>query len=424
MVDEPFPSSNAAPPQHEARPQEVTNPTPIPSELNNAATQPHDSSSHHPLHTSTAPQKSSQLPEGPPNNTTNTPSITPQARRSSEVRNSTTTNLTVTTTRTHNARTNQALPTPPPTEEPQQWQQVSRLRSRTASHPTQTTTASALTRSLSRNRKHKTSNKFAPLDFVILPTFDDDDAAPIEITLPDKPVRPPRRKHRTSKKAFPKQAAEALAHPQQIRHPANTLQHLSPKQTQVLLRTKDSTISPGRDNLIRQLALLRAARTNTNPQNITLDPIADQAFMQQLQCRLTDCTESPTCDESTSIDIPLSSILEQDEMRVRGNICYAWLDLASRGILPHLYDAWPDPPSWNGSTLNWLPSTDGETPCLQDEALALLAACPSLHNIWQHLAASTPDLQSATRTAAAQWHSFTASEKSLNKTSTPPISHQ
>ena len=424
MIDEPFPPSNAETSQHEARPQDVTNATPVPMDLNNAATQPHDTPSHHPPHTSLALPKRSQLPRGPPTNTTNTPSNIPRTRRSSEVLSSATKQLAAPTTRAHNATTNQALPTPPSTEEAQQWQQVSRSRSRTANHHTQTSTMPALKKSVSRNRKQKASNKFAPLDFVILPSFDDDDAAPIEITLPEKPVRPPRRKHRTSKKAFPKQAAEALAHPQQIRHPANTLQHLSPKQTQVLRRTKDSAISPGRDNLIRQLALLRAARTNTNPRNITLDPIADQAFIQQLQCRLADCTEPPNSDESTPIDIPLNSILEQDEMRVRGSICYALLDLASRGILPHLYDAWPDPPSWNGKTLNWLPSTDGETPCLQDEGLALLAACPSLHNIWQHLTASTPDLQTAIRTAAAQWHSFTATEKNLDITPAPTTSHQ
>ena len=254
--------------------------------------------------------------------------------------------------------------------------------------------------------RSKPTNSYAPLDFQILPSYEDNEITPIEITLPDKPIRPPRRRFRQTRKAITKQAADALSHTQEVRHPANTLQHLAPKQTQVLLLTKDPTTSAGRNKLLRQIALLRAARSNTTAQNTTLDPIADNAFIQQVQNRLSECTDPPECDRNTPIDTALSALLDHDETRIRGNACYAWLDLASRAILPHLYDAWPDPPTWNGSTLEWLISTDGETPCLRDEALAMLAACPSLQSVWTHIATPVPDLEKAIRTAAAQWHLF------------------
>ena len=298
------------------------------------------------------------------------------------------------------------------TKEAQQWQQAGRSRSRKSITPTPHTNnqpSPALKRSTSRIMRSRSANTYTPLDFQILPSYEDDEITPIEITLPDKPIRPPRRKFRQTKKAVTKQTADALAHSQEIRHPANTLQHMSPKQMQVVLRTKDPTISAGREKLLRQIALLRAARNNTTEQNITLDPIADPPFIQQVQNRLAECSIPHDCDRDTPIDTTVAALLEHDDRRIRCNACYAWVDLASRAILPHLYDAWPDPPTWNGAILEWLTSTDGESPCLRDEALAMLAACPSLQNVWSHITPSAPDLDKAIRTAAAQWQSFKSS---------------
>ena len=301
-----------------------------------------------------------------------------------------------------------------------QWQQVTRARTRIPIPSTPPQPNPPLRKSSSRTNTPKQANKFAPLDFEILRAFDDDEIAPIEITLSEKPLHPPRRKYRATRKALPKLAAEAVSHQQQIRHPANTLQHLSPKQAQVVLRSKNPSTSAGRDNLIKQIALLRVARANTNTTNITLDPIADSAFIQQVQSRVSECPDTPNCEPSTDIDIPISAILGRDETKVRGAINYARIDLASRAILPHLYDAWPDPPTWNGATLRWLPSTDGEVPCLEDEALALLAACSSLQNVWSDIVSAIPPLQAAIQTASTQWHMFTSTGNPQTSISTLP----
>ena len=137
-----------------------------------------------------------------------------------------------------------ATPTPPttdptlpdhlntrPTTETEQnnWQQPRRQRVR-PTNPQSQQNSTPLRKSSSRIRKNKTNNKFAPLDFEIQPAFEDDDVAPIEITLTDKPLRPPRRKFRGTKRALSKLATESITHPQEIRHPANTLQFLSPKK--------------------------------------------------------------------------------------------------------------------------------------------------------------------------------------------------
>ena len=423
MSDEPFP------PSHNIASQlsEQTG-TPAITPLNSAPQQ-HNVSSH--------PTPSSVQPPDPKQPATNQhsstgakaltapsqiPTIPSSTRKTNSIPKPSTQPTPPPTTQPDNTNSNLSTPSDTTNTEPKQWQTVRRSRSRSSSHPTQPAANPNLRKSASRIRRAKQSNKFGPLDFEIIPSFEDDEISPIELTLHEKPIRPPRRKHKPSKKAITKQAAEALTHPQQVRHPANSLQHLSPKQTQVVLRSKDPAMGPQRDNLIRQIALLRAARTNTNQRNITLDPIADEAFIQQVQSRLADCDDPPNCDHTTSIDVPLSSILDRDESRVRRNVCYAWMDLASRAILPHLYDAWPDPPSWNGTTLNWLPSTDGETPCLHDEALACLAACPSLHNVWTHIATSTPELQAAIRTTATQWQMFNAEQNTLG-TNTPTPSN-
>ena len=192
----------------------------------------------------------------------------------------------------------------------------------------------------------------------------------------------------------------------------------------MILCSKDASIKPGRDKLLRPIALLRAARTNTTTQNITLDPISDDAFLEQVRTRLAEHSSPPSCDHTTDVDIPLRAMLDNDDSRVRAIICYAWIDLTSRAILPHLYDAWPDPPSWNGSPLNWLQSTDGETPCLENEALALLAACPSLQNVWSHLSNTSPALRSAIQTAANQWHIFTATPSRHTAGTQPPQTNQ
>ena len=317
-------------------------------------------------------------------------------------------NLTTSTPRqpdTTGARTRTATPAHT-ADDPMQWHQVSRTRSRKLPQASQPITQRAtLQRSGSRTRKPKApNNKFSPLEFQVIPSFEDDDAQPIEITLPTKPTKPPRRKYKPARRAVTSQAMTALSHQQQVRHPAQTLQHLSPKQTQVVIRSSDPVLAPIREKLIHQIALLRAARTNITPHHIPLEQIADDVFMEHVKARLSYCNNTPKCSKYTEIDIPLRAILDQDEMRVRASICFAWVDLATRAVLPHLYDAWPDQPVWQSTPLTWLPADDEEVLCLQDESLAALAACPSLRSIWAHLASSTPPLTSAIKTAANQWH--------------------
>ena len=423
MSDDPFP-----PPPH------ATPLTPNHTQTNTAPNENNQlapiSSQHQPTspstvqrHSPTAPATTTQPPMTTTEGATGSQSPTPnsQAQTPANMEILTHQTPTHTTTPQHPSADNTTTPSTSHVTHNNDniWQQVRRNRSRATNLSTPISNIPPLKKSSSRIRRKQMANKFAPLDFEILPSFEDDDIAPIEVTLSEKPLRPPRRKYRNTKKAFSKQALEAFAHPQKIRHPANTLQFLSPKQAQVMIRSKDPTTTHGRDNLIRQIALIRAARSNTNSNNNTLDPCADDAFMQQVAIRMADCQDPPHCDNTTDIDIPISTILDRDESRVRASMCYAWIDIASRAILPHLYDAWPETPTWYGTTLNWLHSTDGETPCLQDEALAHLAACPSLQNVWQHFATSTPDLRSAIGTASNQWQMF-VHEQNTNHTNTPP----
>ena len=416
MNDDPFPSNH--PSTSQATPNQ-------PNTITNNAQPTLSPTPHQPTTTPETPRHNTNPQPAPPplSHPTNTPTST--AAPSGVPRQQTRQNPPPEysqgplpqSTADKNPQLQPALTTRPHNENSNQWQQVLRTRNRPSLPAPPPATSPALKRSSSRSKKQKPTNKFTALDFQILPAYEDDDVAPIEVSLAEHPLRPPRRKYRTTRKALPKLAAEAISHPQQIRHPANTLQHLSPRQAQIVLRSKDPTTAAGRSNLLKQIALIRAARTNTNSTNISLDPTTESAFLQQVQNRLADCPDCPHIDRSSDIDIPLSAILDQDETKVRGAICYAWIDLASRAILPHLYDAWPDPPKWNGSDLSWLTSTDGETPCLQDEALALLAACPTLQNVWTHIETSSPDLQAAVRTAATQWHMFSTTDSNNPSTS-------
>ena len=319
--------------------------------------------------------------------------------------------------------------TPRPTDvssDPRQWQQITRTRSRKNLAPTPPTTPKQqLQRSGSRNRKTKApANKFTPLQFLVLPAFEDDDTQPIEINLPTKPTKPPRRKFKPTRRALSPQASAALTNRQHVRHPAQTLQHLSPKQKQVVICSKDPTIAPARGRLIRQIALLRAARTNVTPHHIPLEKHADDVFMEHVKTRLSLCHDSPKCTKATEIDIPLRAILDQDEMRMRASIYFAWIDLATRAVLPHLYDEWPDPPIWQNTPLKWLPAEDDEVPCLQDESLATLAACPTLQPVWSHLVTTAPSLHTAIQTAAAQWHLHTSTAQDTNASDMAPNPQQ
>ena len=290
-------------------------------------------------------------------------------------------------------------------------------RARTRSHQSSTNGKSGTPPIRKSGSRRKTSNRFAVLDFEIQPTYEDDDTAPITVTLPEIPKKAPRRKFQTTRRAWTKPISDAAVHRQQVRHPALTLQHMSPHQTQVVLRSQEDSKTL-RERLIRQIALVRAIRTNTTDRDIFLDNLNDEIFLDHVRARLAECKEPPDCTAQTPIDIPLRKVLDDDELRMRGAICYAWIDLSTRAILPHLYDQWPEKPKWNGRELEWLPAADGEVPCLQDEALALLAACPSLYPSWTHIADGSPELDFAIRTAANQWRHFVAQHNSSGGTAT------
>ena len=294
-----------------------------------------------------------------------------------------------------------------------QWQQPKRQRTRKPQLQTPSTTelGQQPQRSSSRSRKSKQTNKFAILDYVIHPTFTDDDLAPIEVALPAKPSKPPRRKYKDSKKVLTAQACDAFTHPREVRHPAQTLAHLSPAQLQGVLRSKEEKTRDGRDRLARQIALLRAARTNMTERNIMLDQQDDDLFINQVRARMAECTDPPDSSDAAPIDLLLSSLLDRDELRVRGALCFAWMDLVTRATLPYLFDTWPDPPLWNNTPLAWLQGNDEEVPCLRDESLAALAACPTLTKVWQYMAAQSTDLTSVINTAANQWKLFSNTQK-------------
>ena len=402
-ADEPFPAPNTAPVTPNAA---YAQPAPTrlvtTSQTNQPRSQPPAASSGSAPPITTTPPNTTNIPQGAQPKPTNTPTCAESAPGAE----------TGVAGPAHSRAPKQNLTHPAPSRsgtDLEQWQQVKRPRTRkpsakvTSQRPAENTT---IQKSASRSRKNKQTNKFAELDFVIHQTFTDDATAPIEVLLPSRPVKPPRRKFKDTSKAITKQVSDAMSHPQQVRHPVHTLSHLSPNQTQIVLRSSDEDVTSGRNRLIRQIALVRSARSNTTQKNIHLDNPADESFIGHVRDRLAECHDPPDCTGDTPIDIPLSSFFEKDELRVRGALCYAWVDLATRAILPHLYDIWPDPPSWNGINLHWLPAVDVELPCLTHASLAAIAACPSLQNIWQHIAAPRSELESAIKTAANQWRLY------------------
>ena len=311
-------------------------------------------------------------------------------------------------TRTPKNKPTHSAPTPD-LDEASEWQQVKRLRTRKSQHPITKTAppgTQALQRSSSKNRKQKGTNKFSLLDFEITPTFEDDSIAPIEVLLPTRPTRPPRRTYQQTRRAMTKPLVDAASHTQELRHPAHILQHMSPRHAQVILRSTNPSTKLNREKLLNQIALLRAVRTNTTPDQILLDKYDDQSFITQIQSRVSKCSGDITCSHLTPTDIPMRAVLDDDETRVRSARCFTWIDLATRALLPHLYDIWPDEPKWNNRPLKWLPATDKEVPCLEDESLAALAACPTLQNVWAHIATTSPELSAALNTAANQWHLY------------------
>ena len=372
-----------------------------------------------PVQTNTAPTASAPIPNTNPNKSadprTNPPVRTRNNTRSTAIQPQEPnpppppTNLT-----NQPILPKQAQPHPAPernTKDPSQWQQVKRARTKEAP-PTAGTTQkpTTLRKSGSRNNKQKALNKFAPLEFEIHPTFEDDNIAPITVATPKHLHKPQRRKYKKTHKAWTKDVTEACSHARQVRHPIHALQHLSPAQTQVTLRSNNQVARQLRDRVVRQIALIRAARTNITEHQITLDNHADETFIQQVRDRMAITPDPQPCSEDTAIDVPLSSLLDKDELRVRGAICFSWVDLATRAILPCIYDNWPTPPVWIDKPLTWLPAADEDLPCLSDEALAYLAACPSLQRVWEHVTTDAPELESAIRTAANQWRLYTTSQ--------------
>ena len=314
-----------------------------------------------------------------------------------------------------NSKPNTSHPTPSRSgENLAQWQQVKRARTKQHNATPRTSTSiprpqAQLSKSGSQNRGQSSTNKFAPLEFEVHPTFEDDDVPPITVKIPSG-SRKPRRKYKPSGRVWSKQTAEAASHPQELRHPGQTLQSVSPHQTQVLLRSKDEKARILRERLLYQIALVRAARSNTTAQQILLDKMPDDAFLEQAQARVGECDDPPECTTATPIDIPLRAILDGDETRMRSALCFARMDLITRAALPVIYDIWPEQPTWHGIPLHWLPAQDGDLPCLQDAALAALADCPSLQHVWAHLMKEAPDIDVTIRTAANQWRLHKAAQ--------------
>ena len=310
-----------------------------------------------------------------------------------------------------NTKPNISHPTPSRSgENIAQWQQVKRPRTKQSSATTKVlstpSTSTQFKRSGSRNQGQIATNKFAPLEYEVHPTYEDDTTPPITVKITARSRRAPRRKYKSTQRAWSKETSEATNHPQQLRHPAQTLSHISPHQTQVILKSNNEKANPLREKLLHQIALIRAARSNPTAKQILLDKHADDAFLHQVQTRVMECHDTPQCTTETPIDLPLRAILEQDETRLRSALCFARMDLITRAALPAIYDVWPEQPSWHGTPLPWLPAQDSEVPCLQDASLAALADCPSLQNVWAHMMKEAPDIEATIRTAANQWRLF------------------
>ena len=305
--------------------------------------------------------------------------------------------------------------------DPSQWKQVKRPRKRRT--PSESPAPAMTIQASSSRTKKQPSNKFATLDFKVHPSYEDDMTPPITVSLPPQLRLASRRRHKTTRKAWTKQVTDAANSTQEIRHPNQIMQHLSPHQSQVLLRSKLPEAKDNRVKLLRQIALLRTARTHTTSQNIRLEMTDDNTFLEQVTKRISECHEPMICSSDTPIDLALSAMHNQDELQVRRTMCFSWIDLATRALFPAIYDSWPKDVPWHNISLAWLPADDREVPCLQDEALAALAACPTLQNIWTHVGNDSEDLERAIRTATNQWRRFINSE-SLRTASAHHGSHQ
>ena len=106
------------------------------------------------------------------------------------------------------------------------------------------------------------------------------------------------------------------------------LRHMSPRHTQVWLRSTNPNTKVIREKLLHQIAILRAARANTTPQGVLLDSYDDETFIDHVQTRVAHQGVTAKYTQDTPHDLQLRAILEEDELRVRSAMCFSWIDLA------------------------------------------------------------------------------------------------
>ena len=249
------------------------------------------------------------------------------------------------------------------------------------------------------SRPTSATNKFSALQIIELEPLEGTSFVPIEVLFGKRTS-----KHRQKQK--PKigdlQSFEsACVSHQEIRHPHQAIRHVSPEFGQYLLTTQDSRLQRHRDRLIHQIALLRAARTRLNNQQLCLQDTDDTSFLLQVAARASCTAQGPSITERTRVVLPLRAILNNHNPSVDTCIAFSWLDLATRALLPSIYATWPQSPPWFNGKLTWLPSPDKLFPCLTDEALSTLSTSPILTDMWTRVGSLSPELTHALHAATA-----------------------
>lgn len=267
-------------------------------------------------------------------------------------------------------------------DEPSEWMQVSSPRTKKArkekESPLQPTDTAD-------------NNRFQILSYIDLDNFDDDvEFNPIAVQTLDKTIRP-FYKSAKAKKSKTTNLANTMKHQQQLRHPMHILKHTPPTRGQYLLVTTDEELRQGRKRLLNQLALLRDARMGRQSNQPRLKNMSDELFLEECQQLLIDRGSNEQIHADTPIATMLHFLRGQDPRHIQAIHRYAWMDMITRAVLPHLYEMEPRSKSWQGVTLSWLAEDTTGLRILKNSSLKQLAACPPMSLIWRKIAQTSPE---------------------------------
>lgn len=235
------------------------------------------------------------------------------------------------------------------------------------------------------------SNRFEALSVVEIDKFEKNVFTPIAITSPTEDYRKFYKSKRYQKTTSALQT-QAMAHPQEIRHPSIILKTVSPARGQYLISAKYANMEQYRAKLRDQIAFLRAARTGYKlTSGPALASLNDQLFIMDCQQMLTEKNMQHTLHSTSDISTFITAMTDGNKERLKWARRLGWVDLLTRFYLPHLYSSNERPESWYGVPLRWIPSAPEEQLMLKDESLHALVKCKALAPLWNIVADMSPD---------------------------------